>query len=103
MRGIRGTSTIQFIHRRQVPKDRDVTYATFVCDHKPLKEEKHRVRITVGGDRITCPDDMGSPTANMLETKILANSTISNAHLGARFISADLQNVFLATPIARKE
>ena len=102
-RGIKGTSTINFIYRRQVPKGRDVTYATFVCDHKPLKTEKHRVRITVGGDRLSCPDDTGSPTANMMETKILVNSTISDSHLGARFISVDLQNFFLATPMARKE
>ena len=102
-RGVIGTNTIRFIYRNAVPKDQDVTYATFVCDHKPLKEETHRVRITVGGDRLACPDDTGSPTANIVETKILANSTISDAHLGARMCSVDLQNFYLATPMVRKE
>ena len=61
------------------------------------------MRITVGGDRLACPDDTGSPTANMMQTKILVNSTILDSHLGARFIPVDLQNFFLVTPMAQKE
>ena len=100
---VKGTSTIRFIKKNAIPLGRDVTYATFVCDYKPLKKEKHRVRITVGGDRLTCMDDTGSPTANLVEIKLLLNSVISDAHLGARFVSIDLQNFFLATPMNRKE
>jgi hypothetical protein len=102
-RGIKGTNTIQFIHKHDVPHDRNVTYATFVCTHKPLKSETHRVRITVGGDRLSCLEDTGSPTANMLETKCLVNSTISHAKYNARFMSADITNYFLATPMNRSE
>ena len=47
--------------------------------------------------------DAGSPAANMLETKIIINSTISNAHRGARFMSADLKDFFLATPMEGEE
>ena len=83
--GIKGTKTIAFIPKHQVPRDRDVTYATYVCDIKPLKKETHRVRITVGGDRLSCPDDTGSPAANMLETKLLVNSNISDSKYGAKF------------------
>ena len=43
--------------------------------------------------------DAGAPAANMLETKILVNSTISDAKQGARFMSADLKDFFLATPM----
>ena len=101
--GVKGTKTIRFIRKGQVPKDRDVTYATFVCSIKPLKQETHRVRITVGGDRLSCPDDTGSPAANLLETKLLVNSTISDAKYGARFICTDIVNYFLASPMARTE
>ena len=101
--GVRGTKTICFIPKYEVPTGRDVTYCTFVCDVKPLKVEKHRVRITVGGDRLSCPDDTGSPAANMLETKLLANSVISDAKYGAKFLLADLVNYFLASPMKRKE
>ena len=37
--------------------------------------------------------------ANMLETKILVNSIISDAHKGARFPSTDIQDHFLHTPM----
>ena len=101
--GVKGTDTINFITKSEVEKDRDVTYATFVCDIKPHKTETHRIRITVGGDRLDCPEDTGSPAANMLETKLLVNSTISRAKYGARFISADITNYFLASPMRRCE
>ena len=101
--GIIGTKTIRFIHKKDVPTGRDITYATFVCDHRPRKKETHRVRITVGGDRLTCLEDTGSPAANMVETKCLVNSTISEAKYNARFMSADVTNYFLATPMGRRE
>ena len=101
--GVHYTDTIDFIRRSAIPSGRDITYATFVLDYRPLKSEPHRIRITVGGDRLTYPFDAGSPAANLLETKLLLNSTISDAHRGARFMSADLKNFFLATPMARDE
>ena len=54
--GVNSTNTISFIHKHEVPSDRQVTYATYMCDHKPLKDEKFQVRITVGDDRLTYPD-----------------------------------------------
>ena len=38
---IRHTNTIKFIHKHDVPIGRDVTYATFVLDYCPLKDESH--------------------------------------------------------------
>jgi len=35
--GIKGAYTIDFIFRKQVLNDKNVTYATFVCDYRPLK------------------------------------------------------------------
>ena len=71
-----GTIRIAFLAKSDVSNDPDVTYATYVCDVKPLKQETHWVRITVGGDRLTCGDGTGSLAANLLETM---NSTISDA------------------------
>ena len=101
--GILGTDTIEFIFQHNVPKDKKVTYATYVVDYRPLKEEKYRVRITVGGDKLVYLEDSGSPAANLLETKILVNSTISHANDGARFMSADIKDYFLATPMEQPE
>ena len=39
----------------------------------------------------------------MLETKILINSVISDAKKGAHFMTTDLKDDFLNTPMARKE
>ena len=74
-----------------------------MCDYRPLKKEPFQVRITVGGDKLDYLDDAGSPAANMLETKILLNSVISDAHKGARFMSADLKDHFLSTPMSNSE
>ena len=98
-----GTDTIEFIYQTEVPGDRDVTYASFVCDYRPLKDDPYRVRIVVGGDKLTYNDNAASPAASLLETKIILNSTISDAKKGARFITADIKDYFLATPMHRPE
>ena len=69
-----------------------------MLDYRPLKEEKYRVRITVGGDKLEYPDDVGSPTTNLLDTKVLIKR-----EKGARFMTADIECYFLATPMVRKE
>ena len=101
--GVRSTDTIDFIHCHGVPRDRDVAYATFVLNYKPLKDEKHRVRIIMGGDCITYLYDAGSPSANLNKAKVLLNSTISDAKHSAQFMSADIKDYFLVTPMARAE
>ena len=70
-----------------------------VYDHRPLKSEPDRVRLTVGGDRLDYNADVGSPTASLLEAKLLINSTISDADNSATFFAPDLKDFFLATPM----
>ena len=41
----------------------------------------------------------GSPAASLLETKLIINSTISDADKGARFLCANLKDHFLASPM----
>ena len=38
--GVKATDTIEFIKKEDVPNGRAVTYASFVCDHRPLKTEQ---------------------------------------------------------------
>ena len=38
-----------------------------------------------------------------METKLLVNSTISHAKEGAKFMSADIKDYFLATPMDKAE
>ena len=100
---IKGTDTIRFIHKREIPVDRlkDVTYIKFVCTVRTKKKDPHRTRATMGGNLINYPDDVGTPTANLLLIKIFLNSVISTK--GAKFANADLANFYLMTPLKRPE
>ena len=60
--------------------------------YRPLKDEPYRTRMVVGGDKLTYFEDPGSPAAPLVETKLFLNSVISDAHLGARFLSCDLKD-----------
>ena len=97
------TNTIKFIRRKDIPKDRkkDVTYGSFVCSVRPEKKEKNRTRFTVGGNRINYPGEVATPTADMLVAKMLFNSVISTK--GARFMTMDISNFYLMTPLTRPE
>jgi hypothetical protein len=97
------TNTIKFIRRSDIPKERkkDVTYGQFVCTVRPEKKEKNRTRFTVGGDRINYPGEVATPTADMLVAKLLFNSVISTK--GARFMTMDISNFYLMTPLKRPE
>ena len=91
-----------FIPRSAVPQDRKVMYSNFVCDYRPLKSEPFRVRMTVGGDKLDYPDETASPTASLIETKLIANSVISDhAKHNSKFCAFDLKDFFLKTPMAR--
>ena len=65
---VEGTDTIFFKSYDEIPPDRrkDVTYSRFVCNERPEKEDPNRVRITVGGDRVNYPYDVGTPTADII-------------------------------------
>lgn len=74
-----------------------------VFDYRPLKSEPYRCRLVAGGDRLSFDHDASSPATSILETKLLLNSTISDAQAGARFLSTDLKDFFLASPMANPE
>ena len=100
---IKGTNTMKFIHKQDVPRkrSRDVTYASFLCKVRNEKTERNRTRIVVGGDRTNYTGEVATPTAEMLVAKLLFNSVISTK--GARFMTADISNFYLNTPLERPE
>jgi hypothetical protein len=65
------------------------------------KEDPHRIRATLGGNLIHYPEDVGTPTANLLLIKIFLNSVISTDE--AKFAMADLSNFYLMTPPKQPE
>ena len=53
--------------------------------------------MTAGGDRLDCPYDVSSLAVSMTNSKLHINSTISNAHKGARYLGIDITNFYLGT------
>ena len=100
---IKGTNTIKFINKRNIPSKRmkDVTYGKFVCTIRPEKKETYRTWFVVGGNKINYPGKVATPTAEMLVAKLLFNSVISTQ--GARFMTMDIANFYLMTPLKRPE
>jgi hypothetical protein len=96
---IAGTSTMFPIRLADIPPGRFATYANFVCDIRPNKAEQYRVRLTAGGDRLEFPGDPSSPAVATTDSKIHINSTISDAKKGARYMTMDIKNFFLGTPL----
>ena len=48
-------------------------------------------------------DDASSPAVDLLVTKLLINSTVSDAYKGARFCSVDLKDFFLCSTMKEPE
>jgi hypothetical protein len=53
--------------------------------------------ITMGGNLINYPGDCRTPTADLLTVKLLLNSAIST--LNAKFMTLDLEDFYLMTPM----
>lgn len=59
--------------------------------------------MVVGGDRLIYENDAGSPSASLLDTKLLTNSVISDADDGVGFLSLGIKDFFLMLYIVTPE
>ena len=66
---------------------------------RPNKAEVYHIQMTVSGDKIDAYQDVRSPAIDTTDTKNHLNSTISNAHWGARYCTGDLKYFFLNSTI----
>jgi hypothetical protein len=98
---IPGTDTCFFIDLKHIPHDRKITYGKIVCDYRPHKKEKERVRLTVGGDRLDYSGDVTTSTTDITTFKILINSTLSTEK--AAMTMMHIKNYYLGTPLPRFE
>jgi hypothetical protein len=101
IRDIPGTNTCFFVDLTHIPKDRQITYGKIVCDYKPHKTEKERVRLTVGGNRLDYSGDVATSTEDITTFKIFINSTLCTAD--AAMMMMDIQNYHLGTSLPRFE
>jgi hypothetical protein len=86
-----------FYPQSLIPAHKRPTYGCTCCNYQPQKEEKHRVRLTVGGNRIDYQGNKSTPMTNLTTAKLLINSTISTP--GAKFLGINLANFYLNTPM----
>ena len=70
-------------------------HVQMVADFRPQKPDPHRIRIPIGGSKITVEYDVSTPTADLSTTKILINSTLSTPN--AKWAGFDLMNMYLNT------
>ena len=73
------TETFKVIRYEDIPQDRhkEVCHTKLVCEVSLHKEEPDRTRITIGGNRIIYPVDVGTPTASIELIKLILNSVLS--------------------------
>jgi hypothetical protein len=98
---VAGTNTAFFIDLHNIPKDRKINCGKLVCDFKPNNIEKHRVRLTVGGDRLDYSGDTATSMADITTFKILINSTLSTND--AKMMMMDIKNYYEGTPLPTYE
>jgi hypothetical protein len=99
-----GTNTIFYLTHdeiRHILKDRTITYAQIVIDHRPQIDDPNQVRITVGGNLINYPYGLTTHTAKMVSAKIMWNSVISTPR--AKFGGASIKNMYLKMPLNQYE
>ena len=68
-----------------------------MCQVRTKKKEQNRTCATLGGNLINYPEDIGTPTADLLLIKIFFNSVISTPK--AKFVNVDIANFYLNTPL----
>jgi hypothetical protein len=72
-----------------------------LCEVRPEKDDPNRTRITLGGNCICYPGDVGTNTALLELLKLLLNSVLS--WKGACFSFIDLKNFYLDTLMSNPE
>jgi hypothetical protein len=94
-----GSKMMHFLDHRNLPAGRKATYLRIVAAIKLHKVETHRIRFTVGGNRIDYY--LSTPTADLETIKLLLNSTVSTRN--AKMLTADIAFFYLGTPMDRYE
>ena len=98
------THTMHAIMPADQPTDRrpDTTYYNPQIKEKiaPDGTRTFRVRGTAGGDRINYPGDVSSSCADVAVVKTLIQSVVSD---DAHWMTADIKDYYLMTPLTRSE
>ena len=97
----KGTNKIRFRPRSVVPTDKKVTYCLIVATLRPQNEEQHRIRLTVGGDKLDYFGDASTLTTDLTIRKLHLNSIISTPD--AKFVTADIKHFYYNNDLSESE
>jgi hypothetical protein len=94
-----GTNTFCLINYNDIPlhKRKEICHTMVVCKVRPEKDNPDHTCITIGGNRICYPGNVGTTTALLKLVKLLLNSILFRK--GARFSTIDIKNFYLDTPM----
>ena len=70
-------------------------------DYHPQKGDPYQTCVTVGGNLINCPGDVGITTANMVVSKFLFDSVMLASY--AKFMGIHIKNFYFNTSMALYE
>jgi hypothetical protein len=101
IRDILGTDKCFLTTLKNIPEDRKIANGKIVCDYKPHKQEKERVRLTVGGDRLDYAGDVATSKADITTFKIPIITTLSTEDAAMTIMG--IKNYYLGTPLPRFE
>ena len=92
---------LEWITNTAVPANKTVTYPCYTTAVRPEKDEKYRVCITAGGDRIPYEGDVSTYTASMETTMTHWNSVISTPN--AKYCTGYISNMYLMSDLIESE
>jgi hypothetical protein len=76
---VAGTNTFFCVNYHGSPshKNKEICHATVVCEVRPDSDDPNHTRITIDGNRICYPGNVGTNTASLELLKLLLNSVLS--------------------------
>lgn len=96
-----GRDTFTFVHKRDVPSSRKITYLRIVSNYRPQKADPYRVCFTVGGDRLTYYGNTTTRTSDLTTFKLCVNAVLSKPTRKACTI--DLSDFYLCHRLKEPE
>ena len=79
-RRIKVSGAIYFIKHKDIMADQKETYGRIEVDYFPQKEDPYWTRLTVSGNLINYPGDVGTIMDEMITSKFLFNSILSTPY-----------------------
>ena len=74
-----------------------------LCDFCPGKDDPYGTRLIIGGDKLDYFGNSATPAASRIKTKLIINSTISDTHHRARFMSIGIKDHSLPSNLPDSE